>query len=306
MSGHDAITVPLSQNSNKRVQEVRYSNTLHGFNPFTNRESHIVGLVYKYSPPNLLVRDTEITYEDRKRYQECICAKLNLDTSELWFDTSYGGEYLEVQFTSRHKIPEIVNECLEIGLCIKLQTRLQSFYKPGEGPFSLEKSEQLGLLQLETSLTLYPFIIESKADCLGDERLWKTERGKAFARRVQAKFPDADCDVPLYLPPSSIDDPTIDFPLAQPQTEAVQPTLIPCVALPLSCPAPEIEKSPSTQETCMICLDLPADTMVLPCLDVVVCRACSQGLRQTPDNKICVKCRRPITKVVWDGGEENK
>src|SRR5271156_5789886 len=111
----------------KRLQEIRHCNTLHGFNPFTQHEGHIVGLIYNNS---------DITFEDRQRYQQEICSKLNLDTSQLFFDTSYGGEYLEVRYSSRHRIPEIINACLEMGLSIKLQNRLQSFYKPGSCPFS--------------------------------------------------------------------------------------------------------------------------------------------------------------------------
>ena len=132
---------PLTE---KKIQEIRYCNTLHGFNPFTQNEGHIVGLVYNDR--------REITFEDRQRYQQEICSKLNIDTSQLFFETSYGGEYLEVMYSSRHRIPEVINMCLEMGLSVKLQNRLQSFYKPGSGPFSLEKSEQLALSWLEDAL----------------------------------------------------------------------------------------------------------------------------------------------------------
>ena len=53
-----------------------------------------------------------------------------------------------------------------------------------------------------------------------------------------------------------------------------------------------------SEECCMICLDKPSDTMVLPCEHTVVCKECSIKLRETHDAKICVRCRREITHVL--------
>jgi hypothetical protein len=64
--------------------------------------------------------------------------------------------------------------------------------------------------------------------------------------------------------------------------------------------------SSSEENICMICLAAAPNTLVLPCQHRVVCRTCSEGLRATPDNRVCVRCRRPITNVIWDGGEEHK
>jgi hypothetical protein len=49
---------------------------------------------------------------------------------------------------------------------------------------------------------------------------------------------------------------------------------------------------------CAICLERPADTMVLPCEHCVVCKTCSLGLRTTPDAKECIRCRRKIEHVL--------
>jgi len=61
-----------------------------------------------------------------------------------------------------------------------------------------------------------------------------------------------------------------------------------------------VASSPSSlqEEVCMICLDHVPDTMVLPCEHRVVCETCSEGLKNTNDARICVKCRQPITKVI--------
>ena len=51
-------------------------------------------------------------------------------------------------------------------------------------------------------------------------------------------------------------------------------------------------------DDCVICLDKKPDTMVLPCMDVVVCHKCSHKLKNTNDKQTCVKCRRPIDNVL--------
>jgi hypothetical protein len=53
-------------------------------------------------------------------------------------------------------------------------------------------------------------------------------------------------------------------------------------------------------ETCHICMDELADTMVLPCQHQVVCRQCSDKLKHTADAKKCVRCRRPITEILMN------
>lgn len=57
-------------------------------------------------------------------------------------------------------------------------------------------------------------------------------------------------------------------------------------------------------QICMICLDVPANTMVLPCQHVVVCKSCSNNLRQTNDRRTCCYCRCPITFVLADGATD--
>lgn len=66
---------------------------------------------------------------------------------------------------------------------------------------------------------------------------------------------------------------------------------------------PEIQNIGETLENteideCMICLENVPDTMVLPCEHNVVCKSCSDKLRETNDAKICVRCRREIEYVL--------
>lgn len=67
-------------------------------------------------------------------------------------------------------------------------------------------------------------------------------------------------------------------------------------------PAPESKRRREEEPTeCMICLDAPADTLVTPCMHSVVCAACSAQLKnsETPDARICCRCRCPITGVFY-------
>lgn len=53
-------------------------------------------------------------------------------------------------------------------------------------------------------------------------------------------------------------------------------------------------------EECFICLTNEPDTVVLPCMHKVVCGECSKKLSTTNDKHTCVRCRRPITDVLYD------
>lgn len=51
---------------------------------------------------------------------------------------------------------------------------------------------------------------------------------------------------------------------------------------------------------CMICMDRAPNTLVLPCMDCVVCDTCSDRLANSADAKRCVACRRKIARVIVD------
>jgi hypothetical protein len=55
------------------------------------------------------------------------------------------------------------------------------------------------------------------------------------------------------------------------------------------------------ERLCSICLDRPANTLVLPCEHCVVCSECSRDLEKSNDARLCVQCRRPISAVLEDG-----
>jgi len=60
------------------------------------------------------------------------------------------------------------------------------------------------------------------------------------------------------------------------------------------------ESQSESAQTCIICFDKPADTLVLPCMHQVVCKGCSEELKETPDHRTCVRCRCEIMNVLAD------
>jgi formylmethanofuran dehydrogenase subunit E len=54
----------------------------------------------------------------------------------------------------------------------------------------------------------------------------------------------------------------------------------------------------NTSQECVICLEREANTMVLPCEHAVVCKACSDLLKNTPNQHLCVYCRQKIDHVL--------
>lgn len=54
---------------------------------------------------------------------------------------------------------------------------------------------------------------------------------------------------------------------------------------------------------CMVCLDAPPSTLVLPCMHKVVCEACSEQLKESSDRKTCLYCRSEIQGISYESGE---
>lgn len=53
---------------------------------------------------------------------------------------------------------------------------------------------------------------------------------------------------------------------------------------------------------CVVCMERPPSTSVLPCLHHVACGRCSRELEHTPHARICIICRQPITEVLYGAG----
>jgi alpha-D-ribose 1-methylphosphonate 5-triphosphate diphosphatase PhnM len=56
-------------------------------------------------------------------------------------------------------------------------------------------------------------------------------------------------------------------------------------------------------DTCAICLDLPADATTQPCGHTAICAACIPGLVQAQRDRTCSMCRAPVTRIMAAGTE---
>jgi Zinc finger, C3HC4 type (RING finger) len=68
--------------------------------------------------------------------------------------------------------------------------------------------------------------------------------------------------------------------------------------------APTVSVAPepvaASADECMVCMAVAATTVVLPCMHQVACAACSRRLADTENRRRCIKCRAPISDVLYD------
>ncbi len=171
-------------------------------------------------------------------------------------------------------------------------------------------------------------IYKPHADMIGDRRLWCTAAGQAFAERIAHLFPTAvDLKTPIYLTDEPLTSSPFDYPPLQrsksskkentpsaaaatkkeessnkeessKKEESVAPGST-AVAVAAAGPANDgLVGAPGYRRECVVCLSDAADTTVLPCQHSVVCSACSEKLKTTPDAKICIQCRKPLTSIL--------
>ena len=165
---------------------------------------------------------------------------------------------------------------------VRLQTRLKPKYTGGD-VFSIDASETSYMDEHEAG----PAILDRLTEWYHrTPALWKTARGKAFAQRLQAApwHEDDEYDGGLLTKLAREDETecsAIDYPLGNP-------------------PAPLMLQPADDDDECMVCMDRRPDTLVLPCMHMVVCSTCSPLLAGTPDAATCLRCRRPIEGILVD------
>lgn len=225
--------LPASQ-SPKNNLGTRYYNTLHGFQ-YLGADSDdgtrgYVACMYAQGVRRSVCHNdydhsADLSEDDlqnellaRLKFRGHGCRELT--SEDVWLDNFIGHEYAAVQDV--RDAPDVINALLTMGVRVTLWTRLQPYYEPCDGPFSIEKSEQLGLKNIKELLTQMPKMIHTAGSLWHpyltlDERLWKTDEGKQFAREILAKYPELrtkhEIGDPLYLPKTTRPyDPRIDWP----------------------------------------------------------------------------------------------
>lgn len=241
----------------------------------------------------------------------------------LMFDDFIGHGYLSVHWTEFSKIEAVLTALLQKGHSFQLVNCMNLPYSPekGDSMFRWSTLEEKVIQRLK-KLLADPLFADARNELLFREQftdpwIWKTDEGKALCKRLRHlkhlpveadekenfwKWPcfkdvskDWECR-PLTAAESTV-------PACQPLTSPVAVTPPPDgAASDKTLPEPEKDAFPAawTEEpiTCIICMDAKADTMVLPCMHQVVCRACSRALQDTDNATRCVICRQDIKEVV--------
>lgn len=284
--------------------EIRYYNTLHGFQ-LLSAPNIAIAFISKFE-------NIEIT-GDSSTHITAIKEKAGAPPINIEIDDFVGHVYLKTRVGERSQIPRIINACVAAGYSLKLCTRLETKFRPdgiNDLPYTIENSEKLAVAQLRDVLK---YISSGRMELIADERMWKTEEGKAFAREARRMVPpweQENIDTEISIPEHENLDPNIDFPLHTiPEDENPKKCRrTEAVPAPAPAPAPAIipHADEEDEDSCTICCDAKANTLVLPCNHSVVCKACSEKLRSTRDNATCLRCRQRIELVLWDGGSETK
>ena len=206
-------------------------------------------------------------------------------------DNYIGRGYLAVRWDEYNKITRILNVMLEMGCSFSTVTKLNVHFRSDE-IYSPELEELKALQMYEKYEKDFGCIMPTLPDAALKIWNWKTPEGRAFCQKHRSrnhkKPPNLQSKGNYYLWPIFQNyDPTTLLDREVGSVEAIVVSVIPVRAPP-----------DEDDESCLICFDRPADTMVMPCEHRVVCRSCSIGLRKTNDKQTCIRCRRPITHIL--------
>lgn len=203
-------------------------------------------------------------------------------SQDIWCTDYIGHEFVTIRVSRYHDIARIINTILSIGMYSfrthNGNTSYTALFRPGM-VYSRETHELQLIETLRENFKAYKSCMKFNDDRLvwrhmrdgvGFRQFLKlrnyvTEQGQEFCKEIRAVVGKVNATKPEEKKARVNSDP---------------------------------------EDACMICLDNPPTTTVLPCECRVVCDACSKGLRNTPDNTICVRCRRPITHVAYEVNNE--
>ena len=255
---------------------------------------------YGYQAPGLGISDDKfaICWCDDLTEEQVNLIKEKSGSNTLVHDDFIGHGYITVMWNEYNKIPNIFNAMLELGLWFKTNNKAATIFRPSETQvFTMELMEKKHIEQIKELLNLMP---NCKYDSyyIKDEflEIWNyiTDEGKEFCNylRKLKKLPEMTDEDYLHK------DNYFNWPLFQNYDKETLLTLDPIMVLVESPNKKLKEEIKEELQECMICLDKIADTMILPCEHVVVCKECSIGLRNTNDHHTCVRCRRPITDIL--------
>lgn len=223
----------MSSTTTKHNNRVRYLNTLHGFQYLGNdhdagTRGYVACMYLQGKRHGIAVNDYDHSDDlSPVDLHKALLKRMGLWNGDeeypprdvVWVDNYIGREYVAVHDPC--DAPEVINAMLLMGIRVAPWTRLTPNYEPADAPFSIETSERLALRDIKELLLQIPSMLNNGSVwhpyLTLDERLWKTEEGKQFAREILAKYPELrtkhEIGDPLYLPKTTRPyDPRIDWP----------------------------------------------------------------------------------------------
>ena len=256
----------------------------------------------------------------KTKFVMCFCR--NLDNEELQnlkqlsgsvtvnCDDWIGREYLQLHWTEYNKINSVLTSLLQLNISFRTQTKLEAYFNATiHKEYTPELEEIIAIKRMRED----PFYMQNLDNsniikgALFDSWNWKTIQGKSFCKEIREKtykkhqtmndkqnyyswpiFQNYDPNTLLSLDNKDNKDneepPKKKIKLEEKNADKII----------------EItnNKDEEDDNLCWICYEAIADTMVMPCEHVIVCKQCSDKLKKTNDKTTCVKCRRPITHVL--------
>ena len=263
----------------------------------------------------------------------CFCR--NLDDNELQSlqqlsgsttvdcDDWIGHEYLQIHWNEYNKINSILTSLLQLSISFKTNTKLEAYFNATKDKqYTPELEEIIAIKRMRED----PFYMQNLnnnniiKDAFFDNWNWKTPEGKRFCEEIREKtykqhqsindkenyynwsiFQNYDPNTLLSLDNNDNNDnnepPKKKIKLEEKKEEKkevkeVEEEIKKVIVIK------DNEKNEEDDNLCLICMENVANTMVMPCEHVVVCKQCSDKLKNTNDKNTCVKCRRPITHVL--------
>jgi hypothetical protein len=221
-----------------------------------------------------------------------------------------GYPYIAIHWSEYNKIQTVLDNMLKMGVSFGIPRINAGFRPSGDDSFTFEKAE----LKMVQSITeLYNTIPNFDPDVFVDTNiygLWnyRTEEGREFCNEIRQRKHKGPCDMNsdenylLWDIFKNCDLTTLldlEEPINQadnnPQNQSVDESVGESEGESIDDQSVGDQSVEITE--CMVCWTNPPNTRVLPCEHVVVCKQCSDGLKNTADSQTCVRCRNPIVYV---------
>jgi len=251
-----------------------------------------------------------------------------INPNDVWVTDYLGNDFLTIKIHQYNNIPIIINTCLNAGYKILTHTCFKAEFIPGDVFNRITFEQKL----IESVFANYNTLFRPGDNIYGNQKtVWNslarlskirpftlhwnyaTQEGRDFCSKLRIELDKKPYSTSkprmldlkyqemctkygiLHSAGWAVYNPHVSnnqSSLTQPQPQQPQPPQ------PQQ-QQPKIIKIENNDEMCMICLEKPPTTLVLPCGHKVVCDDCSKALRKTNDNKICCQCRCKIEFVSY-------